>query len=37
MTTNMHGGGRPRNLWKNPASITALILLIPLLGGSWGA
>jgi hypothetical protein len=28
----MHGGGRRRSLWKGPALITALILLIPLLG-----
>ena len=33
MNTNMHGGGRRRSLWKSPALITALILLIPLLGG----
>lgn len=26
------GGGRRRSLWKSPALITALILLIPLLG-----
>ena len=43
MNTNMHwdktvagrtndGGGRRRSLWKSPALITALILLIPLLG-----
>jgi len=43
MDTNMHGGkttdgntgtsgGRRRSLWKGPALITALILLIPLLG-----
>ena len=27
-----HGSGRRRSLWKSPALITALILLIPLLG-----
>src|SRR6185436_79752 len=43
MNINMHadktvagrtndGGGRRRSLWKSPALITALILLIPLLG-----
>ena len=43
MNTTMHadktvagrkndGGGRRRSLWKSPALITALILLIPLLG-----
>jgi hypothetical protein len=32
MNTNMHGGGRRRSLWKGPALITALILLITLLG-----
>jgi hypothetical protein len=32
MNTNRHGGGRRRSLWKSPALITALILLIPLLG-----
>ena len=43
MNTNMHadetvagrtndGGGRRRSLWKTPALITGLILLIPLLG-----
>jgi hypothetical protein len=43
MNTNMHGGktvaggtddggGRRRSLWKIPALVTALILLIPLLG-----
>src|SRR4249920_641957 len=43
MNTNMHGDktvagrtndgdGRRRSLWKSPALITALILLIPLLG-----
>lgn len=43
MTTNMHanktvagrtdgGGGRRGSLWKSPALITALILVIPLLG-----
>src|SRR5215475_1951327 len=32
MNTNMHGGGRRRSLWKSPALITVLILLIPLLG-----
>ncbi len=43
MNPNMHanktvaertsdGGGRHRSLWKGPAFITALILLIPLLG-----
>ena len=32
MNTNMQGGGRRRSLWKGPALITALILLIPLLG-----
>lgn len=43
MNTDMHGrktvagrtddgGGRRRSLWKSPALITALILLIPLLG-----
>jgi hypothetical protein len=31
MSTNMHAGGRRRSLWKGPAFITALILLIPLL------
>jgi hypothetical protein len=31
MNTNMHGGGRRAGLWKGPAFITALILLIPLL------
>jgi len=33
MNTNMRGGGRRRSLWKSPVLITALILLIPLLGG----
>ncbi len=32
MNTQTHGGGRRRSLWKSPAIITALILLIPLLG-----
>ena len=43
MNTNMHadetvagrtddGGGRRRSLWKSPALITALILVIPVLG-----
>ena len=32
MNTNMQGGGRRRSLWKGPTLITALILLIPLLG-----
>jgi len=43
MNTNMHGGeavaggtddggGRRRSLWKIPAFVTALVLLIPLLG-----
>jgi hypothetical protein len=53
MNTNMHGGntvagrmddggGRRRSLWKTPALITALILLIPVLGNhfvvgwNWG-
>jgi hypothetical protein len=53
MNINMHGGktvagrtdddgGRCRSLWKSPALITALILLIPLLGNhfvdgwNWG-
>jgi hypothetical protein len=31
MNTNMHGAGRRGSLWKGPAFITALILLIPLL------
>jgi hypothetical protein len=34
-----HGGGRRRSLWKGPALVTALILLIPLLGDrfyGWG-
>jgi len=31
MNTNRHGGRR-RSLWKSPALITVLILLIPLLG-----
>ena len=29
MDTNMHDGGQRRSLWKGPAIITALILLIP--------
>ncbi len=43
MNTHTHGGetaagrtdnvgGRPRSLWKSPAAVTALVLLIPLLG-----
>jgi hypothetical protein len=32
MNTNMHGGGWRRSLWKTPALLTALILLLPLLG-----
>src|SRR5512141_249239 len=32
MNANMHSGGRRRSLWKGPALITAVILLIPLLG-----
>jgi hypothetical protein len=38
----MHGGRQRRSLWKGPALITALILLIPLLGNhfvdgwNWG-
>jgi hypothetical protein len=32
MNTNMHGGGRRRSLWKGPAVVTALFLLLPLLG-----
>lgn len=32
MTPNLHIGGRRRNLWKGPALMTALILMIPLLG-----
>src|SRR5438045_2891879 len=32
MNTNIHSGRRPRSLWKGPALITVLILLIPLLG-----
>src|SRR5262245_45520194 len=37
MNTNMHAdksdrGGRRRSLWKSPALITALLLVIPLLG-----
>jgi hypoxanthine-guanine phosphoribosyltransferase len=43
MNTNMHGGksvaggtdgggGRRRSLWKGPALVTAIVLLIPLLG-----
>src|SRR2546426_5632662 len=46
MSTNIHGdktvagrtndgGGRRRSLWKSPALITALILLIPLLGNQF--
>src|SRR5256885_13270285 len=31
MNTNMRDGGRRRSLWRGPAFITALILLIPLL------
>ena len=31
MNTNIHGGVRRRGVWKGPALITALILLIPLL------
>src|SRR5882762_8802240 len=33
MNTNMHGAGRRRSLWSSPVLITALLLLIPLLGG----
>src|SRR4030095_10997604 len=36
MNTNMHGSGRRRSLWKGPALITALILLIPVLGNQFG-
>jgi hypothetical protein len=32
MNTQTHVGERRRSLWKSPALITALILLIPLLG-----
>jgi len=32
MNTDSHGGRRSRSLWKGPALITALILVIPLLG-----
>ena len=35
METNVHGGGRRRSLWKGPALITALVLLIPLLGNQF--
>jgi hypothetical protein len=47
MNTNIHGGktvagrtddgggGRPRSLWKGPAIITALILVIPVLGNNF--
>lgn len=31
MNTILHDGGRHRSLWKAPAVITALILLVPLL------
>ena len=48
MNPNMHdsksapagegqGGGRRRSLWKSPALVTALILLIPLLGNHFVA
>lgn len=32
MTATLHDGGRPRSLWKRPALITALLLVIPLMG-----
>ena len=32
MNINRHGGGQRRSLWKTPALITGLLLLIPLLG-----
>ena len=32
MNVNMHSGARRRSLWKGPALITAVILLVPLLG-----
>ena len=32
MVSGGEGGGRRRSLWKTPALVTALVLLIPLLG-----
>lgn len=35
MNTQTHNGGRRRSLWKSPAIITAILLLIPLLGNNF--
>lgn len=35
MNTQTHNGGRRRSLWKSPAIITAILLLIPLLGNQF--
>jgi hypothetical protein len=35
MNENRHGGGRHRSLWKGPARITALILLLAALGNQF--
>jgi hypothetical protein len=35
MNTQTHGAARRRSLWKSPALITALLLLIPLLGNQF--
>ncbi len=35
MDANMHDGGRRRSVWKTPALVTVLFLMIPLLGNTF--